>query len=52
MAHYPKLAGILRKSKLDSFDDNTVPYLIEVWLGEYWKKAEQADVVATSHDRD
>jgi hypothetical protein len=48
MPNYPELARIMKEAKPDMIEDAVAPYLIEVWLAQYWMKNETCDVVETS----
>jgi hypothetical protein len=50
MDSYPKLAEIVREAKSDSLEHDAIPYLIDVWLAQYWIKVKTSDVVETRHD--
>ena len=50
MDRYPQLAEIVREAKPDSLEHDATPYLIEVWLAQYWVKAQAADVVETTQN--
>lgn len=47
MATYPKLHALVLKATTKSLERVAAPYLIEVWLAEYFRKTKRADVVET-----
>jgi len=48
MANYPKIAEIVRMATPNSLASVAIPYLIEIWLTEYWINTNLSDVVETT----